>query len=102
MSKVLRYFTIKGENLCMYSRIDGEFKEHQLRTIASFTPSPLGGQEGEDQFFPAPSIWQDADGELCPWDFRLGEMAYFLQVLSLFNPLNKSDYELPQSQTEES
>lgn len=101
-SKVLRYFTIKGENLVMYSAIEGEFAQHRLRTSACVAaPFVRGGQEGEDQMFPGVSIWQDCDSDLTPFDFRLGEMAYFLQVLSMFNPKNKSDYEVSSSPSQE-
>lgn len=100
-NKVFRYFRIQGENFVMYSSIEGEFGNHQLRTVGALIPFVLSGQEGQDANFPANSIWQDSESDMTPFDFRLGEMAYFLQVFSMFNPKNKSDYEVSQSQTEE-
>lgn len=88
MDKVLRYFTIKEETLYMHSRVEGEFGVQQLICSAS----PLGD-----------TISQTIVAGSAPVEFafRLGEMNYFLQILSLFNPKNQVDYGLQETSQQE-
>lgn len=79
MNKVLRYFTIKDECFFMYSRLDGEFGAQLLLTSASTDDCRI-------------QQCQQPDSAPVDFNFRLGEMNYFLQVYSMFNPQNKVDY----------
>lgn len=82
---VLRYFNIADGWFIMFSRIEGEFGIQELQTQAN------------DTF-----IQQIPSKESAPCDFlfRLGEMQYFLQVYSMFNPKTKEDYGLQETQKE--
>lgn len=79
MNKVLRYFAIKDECLFMYSKLEGEFGSQLIVSSACTEDS---------------TIHQQSQPGSAPLDFnfRLGEMQYFLQVYSMFNPQNKVDY----------
>lgn len=88
MDKVLRYFTIEKENLYMHSRVEGEYGVQQLICSAS----PLGDTISETIV---------AGSAPVEFTFRLGEMSYFLQILSLFNPKNQVDYGLQETSQQE-
>lgn len=82
---VLRYFNIADGWFIMFSRIEGEYGIQELQTQASQNV-----------------IQQVSSERSAPVDFtfRLGEMAYFLQVYNMFNPKTKEDYGLQEeSQT---
>lgn len=85
MDKVQRYFTIKDETFYMYSRVEGPYGTQLVCTTA--TDKLIAQAPGEGS---------------APLDFafRLGEMSYFLQVYSLFNPQNSVDYGLQETQQE--
>lgn len=91
METVNRYFTIKDEVFYMYSRIEGDYGYQMLCTYGDFEHS----------------ISQSATQGSAPLDFnfRLGEMQYFLQIFQMFNPKFKTDYgiseESPQTRPEE-
>ena len=76
---ILRYFNIADGWFIMFSRIEGEFGIQELQT-----------QANNDVIQQIPS----KDSAPVDFAFRLGEMAYFLQLYNLFNPKNKVDYEL--------
>lgn len=88
MDKVLRWFTIKDETFYMFSRIEGEFGIQEMQTAAPLTVSDM-------------SISQQMVPNSSPLDFafRLGEMQYFIQVFSMFNPKSKEDYGLSQEES---
>lgn len=74
---VLRYFNIVDDWFIMFSRVEGEFGIQELQT-----------QANSDFIQQIPS----KDSAPVDFNFRLGEMQYFLQVYSLFNPKLKIDY----------
>lgn len=83
---IYRYFELKDEVLFMHSAYDGDFGRQILVTSA------------RNDFINQINAEGSAPTEFA---FRLGEMQYFLSVYSMFNPINKSNYELPQTQTQE-
>lgn len=83
---IYRYFEIIDDIFTMHSAYDGDFGRQILVTAACKNFINQITAEGS-----APADFA----------FRLGEMQYFLSVYSLFNPINKSNYELPQTQTQE-
>lgn len=87
MDKVYRYFTIKEDVFMMASRVEGEFGIQEIHTLAS----PSGD-----------SILQQKTSQSAPpsFEFRVGEMQYFLQVFSMFNPKFQTDYGLQETQQE--
>lgn len=80
---VFRYFNISQGYFIMFSRLEGEFGFMELQT-----------QANEDSIQQLPS----KDSSPVDFNFRLGEMQYFLQVYSLFNPKLKVDYGLQETQ----
>lgn len=87
MDKVYRYFTIKDEVFTMASRVEGDFGIQEIQTSAS----PNGDV-----------IIQRSTPNSAPpsFEFRVGEMQYFLQVFSMFNPKFQTDYGLQETQQE--
>lgn len=85
-SDILRYFNIADGWFIMFSRIEGEFGLQELQTQAN------------DSFIQQiPS----KESSPCDFNFRLGEMQYFLQVYNMFNPKLKVDYGIQETQTEQ-
>lgn len=85
IQQVMRYFTIKEETFYMYSKISGEFGDQLLVTTATGSLIAQAPGEGSSPL---------------DFNFRLGEMNYFLQVYSMFNPQNKMDYGLQETPSE--
>lgn len=102
MDKVLRYFEVKplegdpkfGPRECfiMHSFIDADFGPVHIKTTAEVTGFLIcqrvvesSGMSEEDLFLS-----------------RVGELNYFCSLLPMFNPKNKQDYGLSQTQPEPS
>lgn len=82
---VHRYFNIAEGWFIMFSRIEGEFGIQEVQT-----------QANEDLIQQLPS----KDSAPVDFNFRLGEMQYFLQVYSMFNPKFKVDYGIQETSQE--
>lgn len=74
---ILRYFNIAEGWFIMFSRIEGEFGIQELQT-----------QANTDVIQQVPT----QNSAPVDFNFRLGEMQYFLQLYNLFNPKLKVDY----------
>lgn len=76
------------EEFSMFSKVSSEFED-----IVLLTSAPLALTPTDD--FPDSIVQIVAQGSRSsvPFDFRLNEMQYFCQVLSMFNPKIKQEYE---------
>lgn len=99
--QVQRYFEMSNQTFRMYSQIQGEFGPVTLEIIAPITPllNPNDGKEELSHSFLHCNCTSE-DSEY--FNFRLQEVAYFLQVFSMFNPQIKKDYGLSQTSQDES
>lgn len=100
--QVQRYFEMSDQTFWMYSQIQGEFGPVTLQIFAPISPLPvsLGVQEGSLSHSFLHCNCSSDDSEF--FQFRLQEVAYFLQVFSMFNPQIKKDYGLSQTPQDES
>lgn len=96
--QVQRYFEMSEQTFWMYSQIQGEFGPVTLQICAPITPLPAvsGTEDGALSHSFMHCNCSSDDPEF--FQFRLQEVAYFLQVFSMFNPQIKKDYGLQTSQ----
>lgn len=94
---VQRLFEMEGDNLRMFSKIQGEFGDCILMSSIDLVP---GYSEDSGVLLQIHQEPYNSPIKDIPFEFRLGEMHYFLQIASLFNPKNRTDYGLPQTQTD--
>lgn len=74
----------------MYSKIKGDFADLILVTSIDLLPS-------QTRSLDINQMCQSGNLEDFSLEYRLGEMYYFLQIVPLFNPQNRTDYGLPSS-----
>lgn len=91
---IQRLFEMKEDILFMYSKIPGSFGDLILMTSIDLLPRYDEENDPVLGIHQTPSVGRTED---FPLEFRLGEMYYFLQIVPLFNPQNRTDYGLPSS-----
>ena len=96
-TQVRRYFSLQETSLegkegqvfhylHMYSVVEGDFGNVTLSTAALI--------DSDDMRLNCSFVSSSAQSQDVLFSMRSGELSYFLQVLSMFNPLNNSMYEV--------